>query len=198
MSSLKSTPGIHGVSVTCLAKVIILEILSVAFVWWLHSRYVFFFLQWSVTTTLPRSNGTTFPVLSLYLSGCPGIGVVLGGSTVCGRRREPPFLCLFLPPVLFAARELGHRIPSSIISKANTGTGNVALGGRLTRTVLYDFRVENPRSDFNNGLMITCDKPLTHNVALWSTSFISKLNPFFIPFCCFMASNALTILFEDA
>jgi hypothetical protein len=42
--------------------------------------------------------------------------------------------------------------------------------------------------------MIPCDKSLTHNVALWSTSLIPKLNPFFIPFWCFMASNALTIL----
>jgi hypothetical protein len=44
------------------------------------------------------------------------------------------------------------------------------------------------------GLMLTCDKSLAHNVALWSTSLIAKLNPFFIPFWCFMASNALTIL----
>jgi hypothetical protein len=42
------------------------------------------------------------------------------------------------------------------------------------------------RNDFNNGLMITCDKSLTHNVALWSTSLIPKLNPFFIPFWYFI------------
>jgi hypothetical protein len=41
------------------------------------------------------------------------------------------------------------------------------------------FSLSNPRNDFNNGLMITCDKSLTHNVALWSTSLIPKLNPFF-------------------
>jgi hypothetical protein len=29
-------------------------------------------------------------------------------------------------------------------------------------------------------------------------SLIPKLNPFFIPFWCFIASNALTILFGDA
>ena len=81
---------------------------------------------------------------------------MLGESTVCGRRREPPFLRLFLPPVLLAARELGHVLPSSIISKANTGTGNVALGGRLTRTVLYDFRVKNSSCRIPGGT-ITMD-----------------------------------------
>jgi hypothetical protein len=53
--------------------------------------------------------------------------------------------------------------------------------------------LSNPRNDFNNGLMITCDKSLTHNVALWSTSLIPKLKPFFIPFWCFMASNVQTV-----
>ena len=88
--------------------------------------------------------GRPFPYRPLYLSGCPGFGVVLGGSTVCGRRRESSFFRVFLPPVLFSARELGHLPSSSILSKDNTGTGNGALGGRLTRMVLYDFRVKNP------------------------------------------------------
>jgi hypothetical protein len=42
----------------------------------------------------------------------------------------------------------GYYASPKIIVKAleamNTGTGNGALGGRLTRTVLYDFWVENP------------------------------------------------------
>ena len=83
-------------------------------------------------------------VVQSRLFGYPGIGVVLGVSTVCGRRRESSFLRLFLPPVLFSAREHGHLPPSSVLSKDNTGTGNGALGGRLTRTVLYDFRLKNP------------------------------------------------------
>jgi hypothetical protein len=46
-------------------------------------------------------------------------------------------------PATGTIRSKGNLLPSSIISKANRGTGKVALGGRLTRTVLYDFRVKN-------------------------------------------------------
>jgi hypothetical protein len=67
---------------------------------------------------------------------------------------------------------------------------HLQLDGRIGEQYFVDGTVEQ----LNNGLMITCDKSLTHNVALWSTSLIPKLNPFFIPFWCFMASNALTIL----
>jgi hypothetical protein len=45
-----------------------------------------------------------------------------------GRRRESSFFRVFLPPVLFSARELWHLPPSSILSKDNTGTGNGARG----------------------------------------------------------------------
>jgi hypothetical protein len=47
-----------------------------------------------------------------------------------------------------------------------------------------------------NSLYVYC--PLVEPRMVGDAQVPLKLNPFFIPFWCFMASNALTILFGDA
>ena len=66
MSSLISSPRKYRISFPGLVYVIIVVSFRIVMMSWFHSRENSFrFLQWSVTTTRPLSNGTIEPVSSL-------------------------------------------------------------------------------------------------------------------------------------
>ena len=66
MSSLKSSSRKYRISFACLVYAIIVVSFRIVTMSWFHSRENSFrFLQWSVITTRPLSNGTIEPVSSL-------------------------------------------------------------------------------------------------------------------------------------
>ena len=131
MSSLISSSRKYRISFSCLVYVIIVVSFRIVTMSWFHSRENSFrFLQWSVTTTRPLSNGTIEPVSSLKSIPRSEIVFVTGDSTVSDQTLGWSFLRLFLPPVRFSITVLGHLPPFSIPPRDNTRTENVIFSWR--------------------------------------------------------------------
>ena len=138
MSSLISSSRKYRISFSCLVYVIIVISFRIVTMSWFHSRENSFrFLQWSVTTTRPLSNGTIEPVSSLISISTVWNRRCNRGSTVLDQTLGWSFLRLFLPPVRFSITVLGHLPPFSVLPRGNTRTENLIISWRPLPNLKY-------------------------------------------------------------
>ena len=180
---MKTCSNLHGISPSCLIQVVLMIRSSVWIVSLLHSRYdSFLILQWSVTTTRPRSNGILTPVASLIYISTVWNSLSTRGQ-YCTGSKTLVTISAFLPstgtwasPTILASTsgQYTYREFTPLVTSATWSTcGNIA---RL-----------NPNICCKRGLMVTwqslfyCNSYFVFNFYHSDVEFLSKWRPMLFP-----------------
>jgi hypothetical protein len=196
---MKTCSNLHGISPSCLIQVVLMIRSSVWIVSLLHSRYdSFLFLQWSVTTMRPRSNGILTPVASLISISTVWKRLSTRGQYCTGSKT----LVTISASIPYTGTNLNSSTwASPTILGSTSGQYTYREFAPLVTSATWspcgNIACLNPNMCCKRGLMVTLQSFFTAFPILCSISFIPMSNFFLSGVLCFFPSMAFNIHFGE-